>query len=117
LSEPADLIRAAACTNFSQFRGCASEPPSIFRISSIDPFPFIRTQHKRVGSENIFIFGLTAHEVTERRRSGLDARAAIAASPALCEVLNTIAAGVFSSDDEDRYMRLLDSLINHDYFW
>jgi len=59
---------------------------------------------------------LTAHEVTERRRSGLDARATIAASPALGEVLDTIASGVFSSDDEDRYMSLLDSMINHDYF-
>jgi starch phosphorylase len=71
---------------------------------------------ERVGAENIFIFGLTAHEVTERRRSGLDARATIAASPILGEVLDTIASGVFSSDDEDRYCSLLDSLIHHDYF-
>jgi starch phosphorylase len=71
---------------------------------------------ERVGPENIFIFGLTAHEVTERRRSGLDARATIAASPTLGEVLDTIAAGVFSSDDADRYRSLLDSLIHHDYF-
>jgi starch phosphorylase len=40
----------------------------------------------------------------------------IAASPILGEVLDTIASGVFSSDDEDRYMSLLDSMINHDYF-
>jgi starch phosphorylase len=71
---------------------------------------------ERVGQENIFIFGLTAHEVTERRRSGLDAGATIAASPVLVEALDTIAAGVFSSDDQDRYLRLLDSLISHDYF-
>src|SRR5262249_8663916 len=71
---------------------------------------------ERVGEENIFIFGLTAHEVTERRRSGLDSGATIAASPTLVEALNTIAAGVFSSDDQDRYLRLLDSLVSHDYF-
>jgi starch phosphorylase len=71
---------------------------------------------ERVGAENIFIFGLTAHEVTERRRSGLDAGATIAASPTLVEALDTIASGVFSSDDQDRYLRLLDSLISHDYF-
>jgi len=71
---------------------------------------------ERVGTENVFIFGLTSREVTERRRSGVDARAMIAASPILGEVLDTIASGVFSSDDEDRYMSLLDSMINHDYF-
>jgi glycogen phosphorylase len=71
---------------------------------------------ERVGTENIFIFGLTSHEVTERRRSGIDARATIAASPTLGEVLDTIASGVFSSDDQDRFRSLLDSIINHDYF-
>ena len=54
--------------------------------------------------------------MTERRRSGIDARATIAASPTLGEVLDTIASGVFSSDDEDRFRSLLDSIINHDYF-
>jgi starch phosphorylase len=34
----------------------------------------------------------------------------------LGEVLDTIASGVFSSDDEDRFRSLLDSIINHDYF-
>jgi starch phosphorylase len=43
----------------------------------------------------MFIFGLTAHEVTERRRAGIDARATIAASSTLGEVLDAIASGVF----------------------
>jgi glycogen phosphorylase len=71
---------------------------------------------ERVGTENMFIFGLTAHEVTERRRAGIDARATIAASPTLGEVLDAIASGVFSSDDEHRYRSLLDSITHHDYF-
>jgi glycogen phosphorylase len=71
---------------------------------------------ERVGSENMFIFGLTADEVTERRRSGIDARAIIAASPPLAEIIDTIASGVFSSGEGDRYRRLLDALINYDYF-
>ena len=38
---------------------------------------------EHVGADNIFIFGLKAHEVEERRRQGLDASARIAASPML----------------------------------
>jgi glycogen phosphorylase len=71
---------------------------------------------ERVGTDNIFIFGLTADEVTERRRSGIDARAAIAASPNLAEVIDTIASGVFSSGEGDLFRGLLDALTNHDDF-
>jgi glycogen phosphorylase len=71
---------------------------------------------ERVGTDNIFIFGLTADEVTERRRSGIDARATIAASPNLAEALDTIASGVFSSGEGDRFRDLLDALTNHDDF-
>jgi glycogen phosphorylase len=71
---------------------------------------------ERVGTDNIFIFGLTADEVTERRRSGIDARATIAASPNLTEALDTIASGVFSSGEGDRFRDLLDALTNHDDF-
>ena len=52
-----------------------------------------------VGAENIFIFGLTAAEVDERRRAGIDASAAIEASPTLDEVLDAVGSGVFSPDD------------------
>jgi starch phosphorylase len=71
---------------------------------------------ERVGTENIFIFGLTAREVAERRRSGIDARTTIAASPMLAEVFDMIASGVFSCDDKDRFRSLQDAIINHDYF-
>jgi starch phosphorylase len=71
---------------------------------------------ERVGPENIFIFGLTADGVAARRRSGLDPRATIAASPVLGEVLDTIASGVFSAGERDRFRSLLDALTTHDYF-
>lgn len=71
---------------------------------------------ERVGTDNIFIFGLIADEVRERRRSGIDARATIAASPNLAEALETIGSGVFSCGDGNRFRSLLDALINHDYF-
>src|SRR5205814_4152925 len=42
---------------------------------------------ENVGMENIFIFGLRAAQVAERRRRGLDATEIIAASPDLSEVI------------------------------
>jgi starch phosphorylase len=69
---------------------------------------------ERVGRDNIFIFGLTAAEVEERRRIGLDARRTLAASPRLAEVLDSIAAGHFSPDDPGRYRSLVDALTWND---
>jgi glycogen phosphorylase len=70
----------------------------------------------RVGPDNIFIFGMTAQEVQERRGKGIDARETIAASPALREVLDSVASGVFSHDEKDRYRQLVDILTYHDHF-
>jgi starch phosphorylase len=71
---------------------------------------------ERVGAENIFIFGLVAEEVAERRRAGIDATATIAASSPLADVLAAIESGVFSPDDKNRYRGLVDTLRHHDYF-
>ena len=70
----------------------------------------------RVGEENIFIFGLTAAQVEERRRKGIDARETIATDLKLREVLTGIATGVFSHDDSRRYAQLADTLTYHDHF-
>jgi starch phosphorylase len=70
----------------------------------------------RVGPDNIFIFGMTASEVEERRANGLSARDVIAASPKLHEVLDAVASGVFSPDDTARYRGLVDILTDHDHF-
>ena len=71
---------------------------------------------ERIGAENIFIFGLTAVEVDQRRREGLDAGAVIAASPELGGVLEAIGSGAFSPDDPARYESLVDDLRRRDYF-
>ncbi|HEY1721172.1 MAG TPA: glycogen/starch/alpha-glucan phosphorylase [Magnetospirillaceae bacterium] len=71
---------------------------------------------EKVGDENIFIFGLTAAEVEERRRRGIDANDTINGSPVLREVLDAIHAGVFSPDDPSRYRELVDVLHHSDYF-
>jgi starch phosphorylase len=71
---------------------------------------------EHVGADNMFIFGLTAQEVAERRALGIDSSAPIADSPILAEVLDAVRSGVFSPDERDRYRGLVDSLRHHDYF-
>jgi starch phosphorylase len=83
-------------------------------IGTLDGANIEIQQH--VGGENMFIFGLLAEEVAARRRDGIDATATIAGSPALAEVLNAVASGLFSPDDKSRYRGLVDALTHHDYF-
>jgi starch phosphorylase len=71
---------------------------------------------EHVGDDNIFIFGLTAEEVEQRRRDGVGARDLVEASPMLKQVLEQIASGVFSPSQPDRYRDLVDSLLDHDHF-
>jgi glycogen phosphorylase len=69
-----------------------------------------------VGADNMFIFGLTAEEVTARRRHGLDASEAIAASPALAGAIEAIGRGDFSPDDPGRFRHIADGLRHVDSF-
>jgi starch phosphorylase len=71
---------------------------------------------ERVGDENIFIFGLKAHEVEERRRRGLDAGAALAASPRLSDVIAAIESGVYSPEEPHRFLALTQALRYSDYY-
>ena len=71
---------------------------------------------EKVGPENIVIFGLTASEVEARRRSGPSPRESIGQTPALKEVLDAVAGGVFSPDERGRYGPLVRSLEEHDWF-
>ena len=65
---------------------------------------------ERVGCENIFIFGLRADEVAERRGNGTDAVDIIAASPSLAQAIDAIASGVFSPGEPQRFDRLIHAL-------
>jgi glycogen phosphorylase len=71
---------------------------------------------EHVGKDNIVIFGLTAAEVEERRRSGNDARGTIDRTPELKAVLDAVGSGVFSPGDADRYRSLVDGLYASDWF-
>ena len=70
----------------------------------------------RVGSENIFIFGLTAEEVLRRRIEGPPSRIAIESSPRLRRAFELIEKGHFSPDDPGRFRSLLDDLWRWDHF-
>jgi starch phosphorylase len=63
-----------------------------------------------VGDQNIFIFGLRAEGIAERRRRGLDATEVIAASPDLSDVVDTVATGGFSREDPHRFTGLTNIL-------
>ncbi len=71
---------------------------------------------EHVGADNIFIFGLKAHEVEERRRQGLDAAAALAASPILARAIDAIDAGIFWPGEGGRFTPLMNGLRHHDYY-
>lgn len=69
-----------------------------------------------VGEENIFIFGLQADEVLQRRREGLDATDVIATSPILSDVIDAIDRGMFSPDDPSRFAPIAHALRHLDYY-
>ena len=71
---------------------------------------------EQVGEDNIFIFGMLAEEVAERRRSGPDGDANIEACGRLSEVIAAIEAGVFSPDDRHRFTSLTRALRHNDYY-
>jgi len=64
-----------------------------------------------VGSENIFIFGLTAAEVEEMKRKGYDPGRTCEASPALRQVIDWVASGKLSPDEPGRFRPVVDSLL------
>src|SRR5207247_3238661 len=70
---------------------------------------------EHVGADNIFIFGLKAHEVQERRRQGLDAGTTIAASPMLARTIEAVETGKFWPGEGGRFASLTKALRHQDY--
>ncbi len=71
---------------------------------------------ERLGAENLFIFGLTATEVDDKRRARFTGRDAAQACPMLADVIENIASGVFSPDEPDRFRMLAEALLDYDPF-
>ncbi len=71
---------------------------------------------EHVGDDNIFIFGMTADEVSARRQSGLDATEAVATSPRLRRVIEALERGDFSPDEPGRFHAITHALRHLDHY-
>ncbi|HJS85145.1 MAG TPA: glycogen/starch/alpha-glucan phosphorylase [Acetobacteraceae bacterium] len=71
---------------------------------------------EHAGAENMFIFGLSAEEVEQRRLQGITGGDALGDSSALQEVLEGVGSGLFSPSDPHRYRDLVDELVHRDHF-
>ena len=65
---------------------------------------------REVGEENMFIFGLRADEVNERRQRGVDPTATYLSSPELKRALDMMASGYFSPEAPGLFRPLFDRL-------
>ena len=66
-----------------------------------------------VGADNMFVFGLNAKAVWQKRVTGYQPRAVYDSDAELKAVLDQIAAGVFSTDQPDRFVPIVQSLLDH----
>jgi glycogen phosphorylase len=69
-----------------------------------------------VGTENFFLFGLTAAEVLASRAQGYRPRDLYDADPRLRGALDQIAGGVFSGGDDRIFRPLVANLLDHDEY-
>ncbi|MBX3211392.1 MAG: glycogen/starch/alpha-glucan phosphorylase [Labilithrix sp.] len=69
-----------------------------------------------VGADNFFLFGLTTDEVHDIQRTGYRPRAIYEKNARLKEVIDLIAGGFFSAEDEGLFRPLTDSLLDHDTY-
>lgn len=67
---------------------------------------------EEVGAGNIFIFGLTTHEVAAAKAAGYNPWDYYHANEELKEVLDMIDCGFFSVDQPDRYRQIFDNLLH-----
>lgn len=71
---------------------------------------------EEVGTENFFLFGLTAEEVQQMKSSGYRPRDFYEKDQELRETINLINSGHFSKGDRGLFLPLVDSLLDHDDF-
>jgi starch phosphorylase len=71
---------------------------------------------KEVGTDNFFLFGLTAEEVHALQVSGYNPRHYYDSNPFLMEVIDQIGSGVFSKGDRALFSPLVDSLLGRDEY-
>jgi glycogen phosphorylase len=72
---------------------------------------------EEIGAADMFVFGLTAQEVAERRRAGYRPRDIYEHDFVLKRVLDAIAGGFFSPDDPQHFAPVVTSLLEGDRFF
>ena len=70
-----------------------------------------------VGSENFFLFGLTAEEISLQRAQGYNPLHIYESDLELKEILDSLASGEFSRGDRQMFRPLLDSLLGSDPYF
>jgi starch phosphorylase len=65
---------------------------------------------------HFFLFGLTAEEVAERKRTGYRPYLHLAEDQELSRAIDLITSGMFSPGDRGLYAPLVDNLVHHDPF-
>jgi glycogen phosphorylase len=71
---------------------------------------------EHVGAENFFLFGLTAEEVTEKKRNGYSPGAILAADPELAEILEELRRGALTPEEPHVFEPLVRTLTEQDPF-
>ncbi len=71
---------------------------------------------EEVGSENFFLFGLTAGEVDDLKVKGYNPRSYYESNTDLREAIDQISSGYFSRGYRELFGPLADNLLNHDPF-
>ncbi|HET6764637.1 MAG TPA: glycogen/starch/alpha-glucan phosphorylase, partial [Longimicrobiaceae bacterium] len=69
-----------------------------------------------VGPDNVFIFGLTADEVSAKRAAGYVPREVYESSPRVRRVLDYVLSGALTPEDPGRFRSLVESLLYHDEY-
>jgi starch phosphorylase len=69
-----------------------------------------------VGSQNFFLFGLTADEAVTLKRNGYKPRDYYQHNPELRNVLDAISQNAFSKDEPGIFQPIIDSLLNQDEY-
>lgn len=69
---------------------------------------------EEVGSENFFLFGLTAQEVAQKKAAGYNPRDYYNSNEELKLAIDRLSSGFFSHGDGDLFKPLIDSLLNRD---
>jgi starch phosphorylase len=71
---------------------------------------------EHVGTDNFFLFGMTADEVLNLHKQGYRPRTYYEQNQLLQDVIGAIRSGLFSPNESNEFGPLIDNLLNHDPF-